>query len=167
LRVSDMEAYQSFFLEAAGKCYAGDLPKTTIAELPKSKVYRYEKRNLLYLDVYYTNGESSGGQTTIFWDSVPVWLMQYHGWCKDDDKRTLSFLKEALKSTYERGIWNFGRGPDAYTSQEFPHLRYVIDEHDSGGFETFSGMESVRDYTRRPSDLIFWHRFHGMLLAPE
>ena len=56
---------QDFFFEAASATYAGFAQKTTVADMPRSKVYRYERHEYLYIDTYFTNGEQGGGQTII------------------------------------------------------------------------------------------------------
>ena len=77
-----VERLQKFYLEAAAATYAGGVAKKeTIPDLPRSKVYRYESGDLLYIDTFFTNGEYSGGQTVIYVKGIPAWLMQYHGWC--------------------------------------------------------------------------------------
>ena len=79
-----MEAeIREFFFDAALATYAGNAPKATIGELPGSKHYHFERDNLIYDDVYFTNGEYSGGSTVISIRAEPkpvtLWLMQYHG----------------------------------------------------------------------------------------
>lgn len=158
-----VERIRSFFLKAAGQCYAGDLPKTTIAELPKSKVYTYEEGDFLYRDVYFKNGDGSGGQTTIFQDWMPVWLMQYHGWNANDDPNTIAFLKTALRETYCSGIWNLGRGPSRFTHPDFPNLKYTVEKSQDTDFEqieAFGGWERIYE----GDSTIFWHRFQGWMI---
>jgi len=166
---------QAFFLEAAGQCYAGDLSKTTIEELPKSKVLRYEKGDLLYLDVYFTNDEHSGGQTVIYRDNTPVWLMQYQGLCKNDSPEVLSFLKEALRETYCKGIWYNGRGPREHAKYPYVYDNLVykglweLSGSKVSSFDSFMGIETIRDLSTEDfgegGETVFRHRYQGTLLA--
>lgn len=159
----------AFFLKAADECYAGGGKKTTIVELPGSKFYTLEAKegSFQYRDVYFTNGDRSGGQTTIFDDGKPVWLMQYMGWCQDDDSRILDFLKAALRMTYRNGIWCAGRGPEEFCDSKWNGLRYV-NSPDIGqdGFAHFSGTEQILDL-KNSGKPVFWHEYQGQLLVQD
>lgn len=159
---------EQFYLEAAAATYAGGtVKKETITDLPRSKVYRYESGDLLYVDTFFTNGENSGGQTVIYVDGVPAWLMQYHGWCKDDDKNVLTFLKKALSAAYERGEFHGGRGlprfeshlEDGFFYENFPQMPPYQQD-----FICFQGRERIWRKPVREVD-VFWHRYQGILLA--
>lgn len=160
---------QKFYLEAAAATYAGGVvEKETIPDLPRSKVYRYESGDLLYVDTFFTNGEFSGGQTIIYVDGVPAWLMQYHGWCKDDDKETLSFLKQALSAAYERGEFHGGRGLPRFESHLEGGLVYEnwpqMPPYNPQDFTDFQGRERIWRKPDQTKD-VFWHRYQGLLLA--
>lgn len=160
----------AFFLKAAGECYAGKGQKTTITELPGSKVYTFDDDPFLYKDVYYTNGENSGGQTTLFHDGTPVWLMQYQGWCKDDDPQTIALLKAALTENYSKGVWRCGRGPSTFRDQEkWPGLFYTnvplnsvhLGYPPAMEFGNFACYEAIGPDFGPP---VFYHYVRGMLL---
>ncbi|MEK7521562.1 MAG: hypothetical protein AAB599_02045 [Patescibacteria group bacterium] len=62
----DVARLKRFFLSSAAKTYAGgEVKKETISGLPGFKVYRVVEGDLEYIDMYGTNGEYSGGMTTI------------------------------------------------------------------------------------------------------
>ena len=88
----DLKEVEKFFLEAAAQTYAVGAPQTTITDLPKSKVLRYERGDWLYVDCYFSANGKSFGQTTIWFQGQPVWGMQYHGYWDDSDKRIIPFL---------------------------------------------------------------------------
>lgn len=160
------QVLEEFFLEAAVQTYAGGAKKSTIAELPKSKVYRYERGDLLYLDMYWTNGEFSGGKTIIYANNVPAWMMDYDGWCKDDDKRVTSFLKQALSTTYTAGQFVAGRGPTEYFETEKDKEGLVYRNHYDPyhwNFTYFQGRERIFRWPAHTTNL-FWHRYKGLLL---
>jgi hypothetical protein len=178
---------QDFFFEAALATYAGNASKRSIEGLPGSKVYRYEKGNYLYIDTYFTNGDQSGGQTIIYIKSftnpvevygvsvqdpcwVPAWIMQYHGWCKNDDKEVLDFLKEVLAKTYQTKSFCGGRGYPSFESID-DMLNYRNDWY--GTFNQFDGEETIDKQVEDPEAMglertdVFWHRFQGMTLLPS
>jgi len=157
------EQLKAFFLEAALATYAATgkkAVKTTIVELPGSKVYRYERPDLglLYVDVYVTNGEWSGGQTTIFLNGQAVWLHQYHGWCKGDDKAVLDFLKRALLTAYEQGLFYGGRGAEEMEDGDLRYENFCNEE--DGYFFEGKGDEEILGGGK-----IFWHTYQYHMLA--
>lgn len=133
-------------------------------------MYRYQRHEYLYIDTYFTNEEQSGGQTIIYIDHgmTPAWLMQYHGWCKNDEKLVLTFLKEVLAETYRSRKFVGGRGKTFSESSNHP-LRYF--NKWSGTFCDFSGQERIeieapKDDVSSDWKDVFWHRYHGLMLLP-
>ena len=160
--MNTVDTIKAFFLEAAAKTYAsGEVQKTTNADLPGSKVYRYERNGMLYIDTFFTNGERSGGQTVIYQNGKPAWLMQYHGWCKDDNPKVLAFLKAALADAYAKPHFFGGRGIDGFEHDASPDLMYSNDPF--GPFESGYGIEKI--YCR--SEKIFWHKYQHFMLTPN
>lgn len=165
---------KDFFFEAAYATYAGGgAMKGSIPDLTGSKVYRYERDDLSYIDTYFVNGQSSGGQTLIYLNNKPVWIMQYHGWCRDDNTEVLTFLKQVLAETYGdkefcggRGKysidhWKSGDGP--YVYENIPALPLPSEE-----FVNFMGHERImtRPWKCDDSHVLFWHRYQGYLMEP-
>ncbi len=173
--VSDIKA---FFFDAALYTYAGDTPKTTIRDLPHSKVYRHSRGSFLYTDSYFTNGDLSGGQTVIHYDEEPVWIMQYQGVCQGDDPDVLKFLKRVLARAYDRRVFVGGRGRNSLSSdsdllpaessrRNFSYTNEVLNEQKEP-FRQFRGHERIDEVTVEAGiRTIFWHRYQGMLLIPE
>ena len=160
--------FEEFFLEASAKTYAGGLKeKTTIQELPGSKVLKYQRGDLLYVDTYFTNGEYSGGNTLICRDEKPVWLMSYQGWCQGDNKTVLDFLKQALSAAYATSQFIGGRGPKEFWEKKGAEegLVYKNDPDLSSDFCYFGGREHIFCWPDRYRRL-FWHRYQGQLLLP-
>lgn len=158
---------EEFFLEAASATYVGKAKKTTIAELPDSNVYPYQVGELSYRDIYWTNGERSGGTTLIHEHGKLVWIMSYNGWCQNNDPEVLTFLKQALRSAYEQRLFYGGRGRSAYyqTKQGMPGLVYHNwpDFGLDNGFREFHGREHIQRFPDVVNTL-FWHRYQGLLL---
>lgn len=179
---------QGFFFDASLATYAGGAAKTTIPGLLGSKHYHFERGNLLYDDVYFTNGEYSGGSTVISLRTEPkpvnLWLMQYHGWCKDDDPEILAFLKEALRYAYEQQSFCGGRGEyryplgDSYKTSQGDILEYFNNGDQKDGpiyslgqsqWSKFSGEEFINRLSRKIGGIekVFWHRYQGLSLIPS
>jgi hypothetical protein len=163
---------REFFFEASRASYAGGVATLdTNPSLPGSREYRFERGEYLYVDTFVTSGEWSGGQTLICQNNVPVWLMQYHGWCKNDDTRVLAFLKQVLRITYENGEFCGGRGPGEHRSRRGDALVYMNWSTPGNaprwGFEEFRGRERIYREPNRMTDL-FWYIYQGQLLGePE
>ena len=164
---------QQFFFEGSLRGYAGGGEKIIVSGVKKTRRFVHQRGELYYRDEYVVNGEYSGGSTIIYVDSFPVWLMQYHGWCKDDDPEVLAFLKKVLVDTYRSGEFAGGRGKyGAWRSNEgsliyenHPTLLPTVNE-----FNDFIGHERIKTQTWKPdqSHEVFWHRYQGMLLGePE
>lgn len=163
----DVTRLEGFFLESAAKTYAGKGAKSTIAEFPGSKVYRVEEGDLLYVDMYHTNGEWSGGQTIIYQEAKAIWLMSYMGWCAGDDREVLDFLKLVLGGTYEAGVFYGGRGfPEIWQNGEWQSgLLYENRPELLLGSPYFKGREQISRWPGRINDApVFWHEYQGMLL---
>lgn len=162
----DLQLLENFFLEAAAATYAGGADKSTIADLPNSKAYRYQRDSLLYTDTYWTNGEYSGGKTVIYANEIPVWMMDYDGWCQNDDKKVLAFLKRALSSTYTTNRFICGRGP--YTFFEYAQgqaegLVYTNNPDPTDcNFDFFTGWDMIFRTSERVK--LYWHRYKGIAL---
>jgi hypothetical protein len=165
---TNRDALQAFYLEAALKCYAtGEVEKTTIPELPGSRVYRYERDGLLYIDTYFVNGNLSCGQTMIFRDGQPVWQMQYHGWCdKDYSEVVPTFLKTVLRFTYTSGIWNGGRGPVKLEDGPDGTGLVYSNARVEGDFSNFRGGETIF-IPGYDAEVVFWHDYSGFLLDQD
>ncbi len=174
----DVKRLMDFFFEAATETYASGKKAELLGG--GAKMFRYGElgvecgpngRNAVeYRDTYVVNGEWSGGQTLIYVDEVPVWMMQYQGWCKGDDKEVLPFLKKVLFITYMAKDFNGGRGPNFFQDHRenglaYENLPYHPDNESAlKNFIYFRGHERI---WRKPEigTEIFWHRYQGMLLC--
>ena len=142
---------QGFFFEAALATYAGGtVKKETVPDFPGSKVYRYERSDLLYIDTYF---------------------VQYQGWCKYDDPQVLTFLKKVLTKTYKEGEFCGGRGKYSIEHWTSDDGLFVYENHPTlppptDEFINFMGHESIMTRAWKPdqSHVVFWHRYQGYLL---
>jgi len=151
----DIQEVKEFFMEASINTYAGSaVRKSTIKELPESKVFHYERGNFLYADCYFSKRGKSCGQTMIWYNGTPVWWMQYHGEWSSNDGRIIPFLKEALKGAYKEGKFIGGRGPLLFTNKWLVYIN-----HYDGDFKKFKGIEWI--ILKENSKLVFWHKYFG------
>jgi len=172
-----IEVIQEFFFEAALATYAGGAKKGTITDFSCSNAYRYQRGDFYYVKTYFTNGEWSGGQTLIYFQGAPIWIMQCQGWCKNDDPGIVAFLKEVLRVAYERKQFFGGRGSNSIsyrdsslpTNPERRELFYTNEAYggsnEIGPFKKFIGHERIEGFTPSlENEMFFWHRYQGMLL---
>ena len=152
-----------FYLQASLETYAGNGQKETIKALPGSKVYRYQKGGLLYVDCYFSEGEQSFGTIGIWYRDTPLWFMQYHGWCRRrGEKEIITHLKKALLHNYENGVFFGGRGCRRWVDDK-KKLEYRNEPTGSDeDFEDFQGKEAIT----KNSTEVFWHEYAGRLLFP-
>src|SRR3989338_1996936 len=161
---------QEFFFEGSLWGYAGGGEKIIIPDVKKTRRFVYYRGELLYRDEYVVNGEYSGGSTVIYMDGLPVWLMQYHGWCQNDNSDVLAFLKKVLTKTYQDSEFCGGRGKfGSWTSDDgslvyenHPTLPPSMEE-----FVYFMRYERIktRVWKSDQSHEVFWHRYQGLLLG--
>ncbi|MBI4385558.1 hypothetical protein HY573_01880 [Candidatus Parcubacteria bacterium] len=162
---------QEFFFEAALATYASGKEAAPFPELAGAKCFLHQRGELCYGDVYLVNGEYSGGQTLIWVHGVPAWLMQYHGWCKSDDREVLTFLKQALVAAYAKSEFRGGRGPKMYTESVGDRTFLYGNKLEGGDFTRFLGGEGIYDkqlYDQGKRDrdsALFWHHYQGLLLG--
>lgn len=150
------EKTQAFFLKAMAEGYARDAEKTTVAELPGSRVIIFAEGDFSLKDIYYVgdNGKSAG-TTTIWHRGVPVWFMSYGG---RYEKVVIPFLKKCLLSTYSEPRFWGGRGPHHMREGDLIYTNVT----GRGSFSGFSGGERIYDIH---DHLHGCHWYHGMLLA--
>lgn len=152
------EETQAFFLKAMAQGYASDAEKTTIAELPGSKVIVFGENDFSLKDVYYVGDDGkSVGATTIWHRDIPVWVMSYGG---RYEKWVIPFLKTCLLAAYETGKFWGGRGPHTMQESGLTYVNMVSLSH--GDFTNFSGGERIH----APDGYCHGtHWYHGMLLG--
>lgn len=154
---------EQFFLEAANNTWAAGMEKSTIPELPGSKVLRYERGGLRYVDMYLGSGERSFGQTTIYAGADPFWMMQFYG---EYPKHLTPLVKEALRAQYELGKFNGGRGPAHYPFFRLDDNGNPPVYHNAvargSAFRDFQGDEWVENLLTH--EVLGWHRYSGFAL---
>lgn len=151
---------QKVFFDAMNAGYSAkeNPAKGTIAELPGSKTITYTQGPWKVVDTYFVTPASdwSGGTTVIWYEGVPVWMMQYFGMYK---KHAIPFLKMELRHAYSTRQFIGGRGVGFHM-----HLGYTYTNHlaHNSNFQLFSGREHVEG----PEELTSgWHQYHGGMMV--
>ena len=133
-----------FFL-AMQQGYAAKPERGTSPEIPGSKTIEYHHENWRVLDTYIVTPKSpySGGTTIVYWNEIPMWMMQYLGWYADE---AIPCLKAALRANYEQDIFNGGRGPDFFEHEGFHYINVVMSNNFHG---RTNGQEAVFDSNQK------------------
>ncbi len=138
------------FMQAMKLGYATMAPEGSIAELPGSKTIEYSHERWRVVDTYIVtpNSPYSGGTTMLYYDPLPVFMMQYLG---KYEEIAIPCLKAALKAGSSAGEFNGGRGQDLFVHEGFT---YTNDAY--GDFFTHSSaFEQIFDPNRQR---VGWHR---------
>jgi hypothetical protein len=149
------------FFAAMQNGYAkGAVEKTTIQELPCSKVITYRHGIYVVRDVYQvtTNSDASFGTTVISVEDNPLWMMQYQGHYRKGD---IPFLKRALMKAYAENRFVGGRGPESYAEDKLAYRNNLGSESDN--FTHFRGREEIWEVDT--AECVGWHEYQGMLLG--
>ena len=159
------EELMDLFFELGLKGYVlGELQKLTISALPGSNLFRLERGPLLGVDCYWVNGGDSFGFTCLWVNGLPVWRMQYSGFCRD--KAIIPFLKRALRWNYERKIFMGGRGPKIFNnlSDGTADLTYHNVTAPKRNFSGFHGFDHILEEN---GEVKYRHDYSGGLMIPR
>ncbi len=136
-----LKRLKSFYLESAVKGYAtGETKRSTIPELPGSRVFPNTKGEFRYADLYFKSRTRSYGLVTLWIEEVPVWVMHRHGSWRHHDKRVGPFLKMALSHAYSSKEFLGGRGPLIFRHGS---LVYANHPDPKSNFTDFRGYEWI------------------------
>lgn len=143
------EQAQTVFLRLMAKGWAAGEKPATHPEFPGRKFLRGVDGDFLLIDTWTQHEpecDASSGSTTLLFQRVPIWVMQYGGWYGVEGS---ALVQRALARNYENGVFNGGRGPDIYRSGSLVYENTVL----KPDFTDFTGQERVLDGNSRT--------FHG------
>ncbi len=104
-------------------------------------------------------GRGSNGTTSIYYNKVLVWEMQYGGFYPE---HVIQFLRNALLENYKNQRWRGGRGPVKYRTGT---LRYFNTTEDGlADFSQFSGREVVEELIDGSWEPVGGHYYRGGFL---
>ncbi|MDI6734524.1 MAG: DUF5680 domain-containing protein [Patescibacteria group bacterium] len=134
-----------------------DIEKTTLPHFPRSKAIWFRRGNFMVLDWYLKNGTESMGNTIIWEEGIPTWMMSYGG---SYPKEAIPFLKEALLVAYQKRGFFGGRGPIFYFYQNDKYV--YINTTMRNNFASFLGAEKI--VLKENSAIVGFHTYWGRLL---
>ena len=151
---------REFFFDAMRNGYAAKVEKIGIPHM-NHKGIPYKSRDgqfyLIYAYCVNTLTSYSAGTTTIFHKDQPVWWVNYVGRYQPGSTK---YLKEALKSAYDRNLFCGGRGPvECRTSDGYTYKNHL----EINSFQLFSGKEKLLDPA---GNMVGFHEYSGRELAP-
>lgn len=151
-----MRQIESIFFKAMLEGYVFGVKKIRIPDLPGYKAIPFRDGDYYVLDHYCVTSNSlkSAGTTTIWYQDVPVWVMNYGGFYEES---AISFLKSALRLQYEERQFNGGRGPLVHTDGTLIY-RNMSSPNDFSGFQ---GRENIHNVY---GILLGYHDYWGMSL---
>jgi hypothetical protein len=154
----DIEQIQEFFFKAMMEGWAIGGQKFKIPEMPGYKAISFQDGGFYLLDFYCVTPNSlrSAGTTTIWFQDIPVWIMNYGGYYAG--KGVMAFLKRALCQAYEAREFVGGRGPHVYSDDQFIYVNQPRPNCSS----KFEGREEIFSATRNFS--FGYHEYWGMSL---
>lgn len=124
---------------------------------PGYKSIPFQDGDFYLVDRYCVNSESSksAGTTTIWFKSVPIWVMNYGGFYNEN---AITFLKQALDKTYSASDFVGGRGPLVYTDGALTYTN----KPRLNDFNKFEGREEIID--TQSGTLLGFHEYWGISL---
>ncbi|MBN2391612.1 MAG: hypothetical protein JXR84_12880 [Anaerolineae bacterium] len=136
------ETFLTFLVTAKQHTYAmqGGNASAVSPLVPGSKQLEYQEAALLYRDIYF-GGDYFVGQETVYYESTPVWAMNYAGGklknaeVQVDVKTIYAFLQAALREIPRTQPY---RGPAMFRQASFS---YINESH--GDIDRFWGWENI------------------------
>jgi hypothetical protein len=124
-----------FIVKANKRTYASGNEGKKLSD--GGKAFVYEEDGFKLRDVYY-GFSPFAGQTVVWKDDEPVWIMNYYGFSKSDDvsdEEIFAFLQKALMNVKDDRPF---RGPPEFKEGDF---RYT--DRNEGDINRFTGIEKV------------------------
>ena len=131
MQLPTLDDILAFFFEAslaAGWCN----PDADIITSPSGERFvLYNPGVMKYIDRWFVSPATPGpgwshGQTTIYKENRCVFVMSYEGYYSEYEEKSLAteIVKPALLSAYSHSEFEGGRGPQIFSTQEYPALEY-------------------------------------------
>ncbi|MEX2008131.1 MAG: DUF5680 domain-containing protein [Candidatus Spechtbacterales bacterium] len=132
-----IEEIQNYFFLAMAKGWAAGRGGGGILGFPGYEAYVHGDDRFRLIDRWCVGEDGrSAGDTTIWYDGTPVWVMHYGGWY---DKKALPFLKKVLLLAYEERSFTGCRGPGRLDLGDYSYQN----AWEGSGFTSFKGEEKI------------------------
>jgi hypothetical protein len=146
--MNEQELY-SFLSKAHKNTYAAHGVKASSLR-PQSSDYHFEEGEFSYHDTYFGDNRFIG-EEIVYFQSEPVWGMNYYGYVIDDShspKELFGFLRKALLVDTSASF----RGP-----QEYNDLGLTYENSMDGDIKRFAGKEQIK----HKDQIIYEAIYHG------
>lgn len=100
-------------------------------------------------------GDGSNGTTSIYYNKMLVWEMQYGGAYPEE---VIPFLRRTLAITYTQRVWCGGRGPESHHDGPLSYHNEI----EYGDFANFKGEETIFRLDDEKGDTeLGYHSYRG------
>lgn len=147
---------EKFIVQAKAATYVGDGEKAESSR-PGSHDLKFQQGDFSYLDSYF-GGTDFIGEEVVYYEDVPVWVMNYYGKIIAPEKitavETAQIIKESLSKMYqeERFLGDFEHSSE--------NSRYF--DTNQGDLASFTGKEWIT----RDGETVYELVYHGGLVKP-
>jgi hypothetical protein len=151
-----LEHLNTFIVKAKAATYVGSGAKS-LSYRPGSHDLQFHADPFAYIDSYF-GGTDFLGQEVVYYESEPVWVMNYYGRILKPDQitgaETGQVIKESLTKMYQAGRFLGG----------FQHATPLGDYTDTndGDLTAFTGAEWITRHGVKVYELVY----HGGLVKP-
>ncbi len=151
-----IEKITRFYFQASLSGFVNNGVYSTDLENPARYTFRKTIDEFTLEDVFTTHEGSryAAGQTTIFLDKTPVWVMQYGGHYL---QAAIPCLQAALRGAYVKNLFIGGRGLELMIFGAYYYVNRAV-----GDFTEFKGREEIFDIVNVQS--AGYHTYQGWML---
>lgn len=149
-----MTDLEQFIVKAKSKTYVGEAKKLLPYRLG-AKDIQFIEHEWAYHDSYFGE-EDFLGQEVVYFQSEPIWAMNYYGYILDPSLITSQEAGRMIIGSLTK-MYGEGRFLGGFDHSE-NHLRYV--DHNEGDFKHFHGKEKIFHNDVQVYELIY----HGGLV---
>lgn len=129
----NLENLKDFLCDARANTYASNNPGIDNPRLLESKQLEFQKGEYFYRDIYFIGKKNLVGQEIIYYNSKPIWGMNYVG--NDIGKLETKFLKESLLKLVDKCRTG--------ESCEYQKREFKYKDQGQGNIEKFFGTEEI------------------------
>jgi hypothetical protein len=152
----DLEKLHAFIVRAKANTYAGN-GTPSLSYRPHSHDLQFHEDDFSYMDSYF-GGTDFLGQEVVYYESEPVWAMNYYGRILEPELITASeagkVIKESLTELYKQKRFLGGF--------EYTTALGIYTDTNEGAVSSFTGEEWITRASTKVYELVY----HGGLVKP-